>query len=82
MSDALAEFANPALSGPVTLSFDGADVRLQPAEFAGVLGMKAKGGRLVPDLDEAKLTGLVAGAVGDEGDPVDATVALVGGRPR
>jgi vancomycin resistance protein YoaR len=82
VSDALAEFANPALSGPVTLSFDGADVRLRPAEFAGVLGMKAKGGRLVPDLDEAKLTGLVAGAVGDEGDPVAATVALVGGRPK
>ncbi len=80
--DALTEFANPALSGPVTLVFDRSKVRLQPADFAGVLGLKAEAGRLVPDLDEAKLTRLVAGAVSDDGAPVDATVALVDGRPK
>jgi hypothetical protein len=41
VADALTEFANPALSGPVTLVFDRSEVRLQPAEFAGVLGLKA-----------------------------------------
>jgi vancomycin resistance protein YoaR len=79
---ALSEFANPALSGPVTLVFDRSQVRLQPADFAGVLGLKAEDGRLVPDLDEAKLTRLVAGAISDDGAPVDATVALVDGRPK
>jgi vancomycin resistance protein YoaR len=82
VADALTEFANPALSGPVTLVFDRSEVRLQPAEFAGVLGLRAENGRLVPDLDEAKLTRLVAGAVSDDGAPVDATVALVDGRPK
>jgi vancomycin resistance protein YoaR len=82
LDEALTGFANPAMSGPVTLVFDESEVRLQPAEFAGVLGLEAKAGRLVPDLDEARLTRLVAGAVGDDGAPVDATVALVGGRPK
>ena len=82
LDEALTGFANPSMSGPVTLAFDRAEVRLQPAEFADVLGLEAEGGRLVPDLDEAKLTRLVAGVISDNGAPVDATVALVGGRPK
>ena len=82
LDDALTGFANPAMSGPVTLAFDRSEVRLQPAEFAGVLGLEAEDGRLVPELDEARLTRLVAGVISDEGAPVDATVALVDGRPK
>ena len=46
---ALNEFANPAVSGPVTLVFDKSRVKLQPADFSSVLSMKAEGGSLVPE---------------------------------
>jgi vancomycin resistance protein YoaR len=79
---ALDEFANPALSGPVTLVFGKSPVRLQPRDFAPVLGMKAEAGVLVPELDIEKLTALVAEGVSDEGAPVDASFEVVGGKPR
>ncbi|MCW2853254.1 MAG: VanW family protein [Nocardioides sp.] len=79
---ALDEFANPALSGPVTLVFGKSPVRLQPRDFAPVLGMKAEAGVLVPELDIDKLTALVAEGVSDEGAPVDASFEVVGGKPR
>ncbi|WP_134739618.1 VanW family protein [Nocardioides sp. 503] len=82
VQSALDEFANPALSGPVTLVFGKSPVRLQPRDFAPVLGMKAEGGVLVPELDTDRLTGLVADAVGDAGAPVDASFEVVGGKPR
>jgi vancomycin resistance protein YoaR len=78
---ALEEFANPALSASVTLVFDRSRVRLRPRDFAGVLGMRAEGGRLVPDLDQARLARLVGGAINEHRAPVDAAVAIVGGRP-
>ncbi len=79
---ALDEFANPALSGPVTLVFDRSRVRLLPREFAPVLGMRAQGGELVPQLDEEALIALVDGAISKDGAPVDATVRLVDGKPQ
>ena len=79
---ALNEFANPALSGPVTLIFDKSKVRLLPREFAPVLGMRAKDGELVPKLDKKALIALVDEAISKDGAPVDATVRLVGGKPR
>jgi vancomycin resistance protein YoaR len=79
---ALDEFANPAVSGPVTLVFDKSRVRLTPREFAPVLGMRAEGGVLVPDLDEEKLGQLVESAVSRNGSPVDATFRVVRGKPR
>ena len=42
VAEALEGFANPALSGSVTLVFDKKRVRLTPAEFAPVLDMKAR----------------------------------------
>src|SRR4051794_17368771 len=78
----LDDFANPALSAPVTLIFGDSRVRLTPRRFGAVLGTRAEGGALVPDLDEQRLTALVADAVSADGAPVDATVALVHGRPR
>lgn len=79
---ALDTFANPAMSGPVTLVFGDSPVQLQPRAFSAALGMKAEGGALVPDLDTDKLATLVAAGVGDEDAAVDATVELVNGKPR
>jgi vancomycin resistance protein YoaR len=44
--------------------------------------MRPEDGTLVPDLDEQALTRLVDGAISDHGAPVDATVALVHGKPK
>lgn len=79
---ALDEFANPALSASVTLRFGDSRVRLQPAEFGHALAMKVTDGELVPALHEKRLTKLVDGAIVDHGAPVDATVALVDGKPQ
>ncbi|MCD4536150.1 VanW family protein [Nocardioides sp. cx-169] len=79
---ALDEFANPALSGPVTLVFGDSRVRLQPRQFGSVLGMKAQDGELVPELDTDKLTRLVSNGISEDGAPVDATFKVVDGKPR
>ena len=82
VAEALDGFANPALSGPVTLVFDRKRVQLVPAEFGPVLGMRARRGELVPDLDEDRLIRLVERGMSRSGAPVDATVRIVNGRPR
>ena len=38
--EALETFANPAMSGPVTLIFDRSRVRLSPRQYAGALSME------------------------------------------
>ncbi|MGZ4466651.1 MAG: VanW family protein [Nocardioides sp.] len=81
VQSALTRFANPALSGPVTLVFDTSRVRLQPRDYADALAMTARGGRLVPELDERALDHLVRSRTSTNGAPVDATVTLVDGRP-
>ncbi|MDN4172414.1 VanW family protein [Nocardioides sp. SOB77] len=78
---AVQEFANPAVSAPVTLVFGDAPVQLRPREFTEVLALAPEDGELVPEVDEQALEKLVGDAVGDDGAPVDATVALVGGEP-
>ena len=76
-------FANPAVSGPVTLVFDKSMVRLQPRDFVAVLSLRASNGSLEPHVDQKKLLRLVDEQVaGNGGAPVDATVALVDGRPK
>ncbi|MET0525799.1 MAG: VanW family protein [Nocardioides sp.] len=80
--DALDSFANPAMSGPVTLIFDKSRVRLSPREYSDALAMQPHNGELVPTVDAAKLTDLVKGATSGKGKPVDATVKLVNGKPR
>ncbi|MEP9363917.1 VanW family protein [Nocardioides sp. CN2-186] len=79
---AVDDFANPALSGPVTLVFGDSPVQLAPRDYADVLAMRAEGGQLVPDLDADALADLVDEGVSDSGKPVDATVALVRGKPK
>ncbi|MBI2243478.1 MAG: VanW family protein [Nocardioides sp.] len=82
LQEALESFANPAMSGPVTLVFGDSPVRLDPADFGKVLGMRAEDGELVPDLREKKLVKLVDRGISQDGAPVDATVALVDGKPK
>jgi vancomycin resistance protein YoaR len=81
VAEALDGFANPAMSGSVTLAFDRKRVRLDPSEFAPALGMKARRGELVPDLDPDRLLALVERGMSRSGRPVDATVRIVDGRP-
>jgi vancomycin resistance protein YoaR len=79
---AVNEVANPAVSGPVTLVFGDNRVRLQPRDFAAALSFKPEDGELRLHVDQQTLLRLVEQVVAaDGGTPVDATVALVDGRP-
>lgn len=75
-------FANPAVSGSVSLTFDRATIKLYPKDFTPALSLVPVDGELVPTLDAAKLAEVVAANVVADGAPVDATVALVGGTPK
>ena len=81
VSRALRQFANPAVSAPVVLVFGRSPVTLRPRDYAAALGVRAEDGRLVPDLDLRRLTRLLDEATTDQA-PVDATVRLVGGKPK
>ena len=76
-------FANAALSGPVTLKFGRSRVRIAPADFADALSFNATQGALEPAVDTAVIASLVSDASVDGGDgqPVDASIELVDGKP-
>ncbi|MDR6173630.1 vancomycin resistance protein YoaR [Nocardioides zeae] len=78
---ALATFAEPAMSGPVTLVFGETPVELDPVEYAPAVSMVAEDGALVGRVDGAVLKDLVDDRVGDPGRPVDATVVIENGEP-
>ncbi len=81
--EAVDTFANPAVSASVTLVFGDNRVRLQPRDFAATLSLRPSNGKLEPHVDQKKLLRLVDEQVAsDGGAPVDATVALVNGRPK
>lgn len=82
VAEAVETFAEPAVSGPVTLVFEGARVKLAPSEFAPALAMKADGGALVPHLGRKKLNEVLDSRLGEHGTAVDATVELVNGVPQ
>jgi vancomycin resistance protein YoaR len=75
------EFANPAVSAPVTLRFGKSPVTLRPADYTAALQVVARDGVLAARVDKDALAALVGEKVSDDGAPVDATVALVDGRP-
>lgn len=81
VAEALDGFANPAMSSAVTLVFGKSEVRLQPRQYASALSMVPSDGELVPKVDKKKITRLVKGAT-SRGEPVDATVKLVDGKPK
>ena len=76
------EFANPALSGPVTVLFEDSRVRLTPDSYAPALGTEARDGRLVPTLDRDRLAELVDERISSNAAPVDARFRIVDGEPR
>jgi vancomycin resistance protein YoaR len=80
---ARAEFAEPALSGPVTLHFGQAEIVLHPRDFARTLWLKPVDGTLEPRLRPGRVADLLRDLIATRDDePVDATVRLVKGTPR
>ncbi|MBF4162394.1 VanW family protein [Nocardioides acrostichi] len=81
VDEAMDDFANPAMSGPVVLEFGRARVTLRPHDYATALSLTPDGDTLRPDVD----TDVVLGLVGDattSGDPVDASIEIRDGKPR
>jgi vancomycin resistance protein YoaR len=78
---ALNEFANKAVSGPVTLDIGDASIKLEPAEFTSAITLEPQDGALVPTVNPSDLKKVVDANLGGHGAPVDATVALVDGVP-
>jgi len=79
---AVDDFANPAVSGPVTLVFGDNRIRLQPRDFAAALSLRSVEGELRAHVNRKTLLALVSSATAGNGAPVDARVELVGGRPK
>ncbi|NUR08738.1 MAG: hypothetical protein HOQ45_17245 [Nocardioidaceae bacterium] len=83
VSRAMDRFANPAVSGQVVVELGGRSVRVSPDEFASALSMKAVGDKLEPRVDAKQLDRVVAPKMKRITRAArDATVRLVGGRPR
>jgi vancomycin resistance protein YoaR len=81
VQEALDEFASPAVAAPVTLAFEGSQVKLFPADYTAAITLEPVDGELSATLDAAKLTEVVGGKV-TQGAPVDASVVLVDGTPQ
>ncbi len=81
VQEALDDFANPAVSGPVTLLFGDSRIRLSPGDYGDALELRPRDGELVPALDRDELTRLLDSRI-SSGEPVDATVRVVDGEPR
>ncbi|MEX0427587.1 VanW family protein [Nocardioides sp. DS6] len=80
---AVDDFANPAMSAPVTLVFGRSPVRIAPRGYASALSLVPEDGTLKPALNERRLRTLVGrGLASDRSAPVNATVRLVRGKPR
>ena len=82
VQDALDEVADPAVSGAVTLVFDGTPVRLEPRRYVSALSLRPDGGELVPRVNRKRLEKLLGEVVSEENAPVDASFEIVDGTPR
>ena len=83
IESARTEFADPAVSGPVTFRFDDAEVSLKPRQFVPALRLVPEDGELVPQLRPKALAQQLSGLVsGDGAAPVDAEIKLLAGKPR
>ena len=82
VSRAMDRFANPAMSGAVVITLGGEGVRLEPADFAPALSMKAVGTELQPQLDAQALLAKLTPKMGQIAEkPTDATFKIVDGKP-
>lgn len=82
--DALESFAEPALSAPVTVVFDGdTEVQLRPRAYADALSVQTVDGELQPQLDEEVFLRGINRAMRTVGrKPRDAGFEVVNGEPR
>ncbi|CAM3622271.1 VanW family protein [Nocardioides marinus] len=80
VEQAVEDYANPALSGPVTLVFGDTPVKLRPSDYAKALSLDADGGVLTLATDIDVVMDLVDQST-VQGEPVDATVRIVDGEP-
>jgi vancomycin resistance protein YoaR len=82
---AVAEFAAPAISAPVTVKVGAKSFAVAPATFAPALAMEPdSAGALAPAIDNAKLVAAVrtsASAAGIEAKPRDAKITFKGTKP-
>lgn len=81
VEQAVDELANPALAAPVTLVFGETPVKLRPADYARALSLEPEDGALALAIDPDVLGDLVGDATASDA-AVDATVALVDGKPK
>ena len=82
VSEAMETFANPAVSGAVTVTLSGDSVRLQPEDLTGALSMEPEDGRLVPHVDTATLVKTLTPKLRKVAlTPRDASFEVVDGRP-
>jgi vancomycin resistance protein YoaR len=80
VSRAMDEFANPAVSGPVTIALADERIVLRPADFVPALSMRAEDGELVPHLDDKRLLATIEPRMDTVAlAPQDATVRIKGG---
>jgi vancomycin resistance protein YoaR len=59
VSDAMDDFANPAMSGPVVVKLAGSGVVLEPEDYSDALSMQRDGDSLRPKLDDKALVRLL-----------------------
>jgi vancomycin resistance protein YoaR len=80
----VAELARPAVAAPVTVTTERGAMRIPPTAIARSLVFTADdAGRLTPRVDARKLRTALRGQLARvEVEPKDATVAIVGGRPK
>ncbi|TWD73302.1 vancomycin resistance protein YoaR [Kribbella amoyensis] len=83
IDQAMKEYAEPAMSGPVRLTVGDKGVNLQPSELAPALKLTAKDGKFTPSLDGKKLEPLFKKRFAElETQPKDASIQIVGGKPQ
>ena len=82
VAEAVETFANPAMSGPVTILFEDSRVQLMPGDYADALALEPRDGELVPVLDRGKLQELMDARISTNAAPVDAGFRIVDGEPR
>jgi vancomycin resistance protein YoaR len=83
VDNAMVRFAEPAMSGPVTVKAAGRSAKIFPGQLSKALTMRARNGRLVPHLNAEMLEERAAPAIrklGHQARP--AKVVLRGGSPQ
>ncbi len=82
LAAAMTQIAEPAVSGPVTLTVGDTSVALPVTAFAPALTVQVQDGSLKPVLDAEELAGpLTDSTTGIGTKAVDATVVIKGGKP-